>query len=866
MARRTISEEIKTERRNALIDTLKSLIFPVVLCLIFGIGILLIIKFQSVETPEDPIPVYAYAGDEKPVVMENDSLKFEMDPITTQFTLTNKENGQVWYSNPDGAEADALALPEEKNNLRSTVLMSYSITSGLEVTYNSYEYSVLNGIYEIEQPDDETVLVHYSMGKVQKEFTIPLVTTKKEFDSWCDKMDSKDAEIVKQYYKKYSLKKIKDEEEKQELLANYPIIEKKTIYVLRDTTKDNMKQQIENIFTAAGYTYEDYISDKEYDHSTTVNENPVFNITMEYSLDGDDFKVRIPMEEMAYLSKFPMYTITPLPYFGAGGDDDTGYMFVPEGGGATISFNNGKTSQNSYYVNMYGWDMCISRDAVVHNTEAYYGVYGIARDNGSFICILEDGNSYAGVQADIAGKNNSYNYVNAKFSLNQREQYDVGDIANSDVYEYTPSLPNEDISMRYSFVSSTNYVDMAKDYGKYLQNRYGSYLAMNDENQAPVVVEVVGAVDKVKQIMGVPTSRPLALTTYNEATDMIKELKEDGLENMSVKLVGWCNGGVKQKLLKHVRPIGSLGSKKDLKNLTATANDLGVDLYLNGVTQYEYNSNLLDGFFSYRDAAKLISKERCELHEYSSITFSERDDLDAYYLLHTELAGQMSEKLADTAKSYNAGVSFEDDGIDLSADYYKKNMYSRQAVLKLQEERFKNIDDSGMKVMINMGNDYAAPFADIITNMDLSGSEYTILDSRVPFYQLALHGYITYTGKPINICGDEVEELLNCAEYGAGLQYTLMDESAFTLQKTLYTEYYGSTFDSAKDSVVETYNRYNAELGHVFDQEMTNHENITADLAMTEYADGTKVYVNYGYDDAAVEGITVPARDYLVVR
>ena len=42
--------------------------------------------------------------------------------------------------------------------------------------------------------------------------------------------------------------------------------------------------------------------------------------------------------------------------------------------------------------------------------------------------------------------------------------------------------------------------------------------------------------------------------------------------------------------------------------------------------------------------------------------------------------------------------------------------------------------------------------------------------------------------------------------------------------------------------------------------------NLTPVLSRTEYADGTKVYVNYGFSDAQADGITVPARDYLVVR
>jgi hypothetical protein len=169
--------------------------------------------------------------------------------------------------------------------------------------------------------------------------------------------------------------------------------------------------------------------------------------------------------------------------------------------------------------------------------------------------------------------------------------------------------------------------------------------------------------------------------------------------------------------------------------------------------------------------------------------------------------------------------------------------------------------------MINMGNDYAIPFSSMVTEMDLRGSEYTILDECVPFFQLALHGRVDYTGDPINICGNAEDEVLYSAEYGAGLCFTFMKESSFATQKTLYTEYYGASFDSWKDKMLEIYTRYNNELGHTFNQEMTGHDNLTSDVSLTEYADGTSVYVNYGYSDYVTDnGVKVPARDYVVTR
>ena len=119
----------------------------------------------------------------------------------------------------------------------------------------------------------------------------------------------------------------------------------------------------------------------------------------------------------------------------------------------------------------------------------------------------------------------------------------------------------------------------------------------------------------------------------------------------------------------------------------------------------------------------------------------------------------------------------------------------------------------------------------------------------------------------MNICGNEQEELLESAEYGAGLSFSLMRETAFALQKTLYTEYYASDYAVEHDRMLETYNRYNSELGHVFGQQMTDHEKLGEELSCTTYEDGTKVYVNYSFTDAVTpDGVAVPARDYKVVR
>ena len=135
--------------------------------------------YQAKEEDDINVEVHAYAGDDKEVVMENDYLKFVMDPLTTNFDITVKSSGKVWHSVPEDAADDPIAIVTEKNKIQSSFLLVYSNDAGLDVTLDSYSFSALNGIYEIEQGEDY-VRVDYSLGKVAKEYIIPPVITEEK--------------------------------------------------------------------------------------------------------------------------------------------------------------------------------------------------------------------------------------------------------------------------------------------------------------------------------------------------------------------------------------------------------------------------------------------------------------------------------------------------------------------------------------------------------------------------------------------------------------------------------------------------------------------------------------------------------------
>ena len=120
--------ELIKERNDKIKQFLIDMIAPAIF-LIFIVVILIIINNSAKEKDVDDMPeVIKFDDNTSPVVLENSYLKFEMDPLTTMFTVTDKSTGVVWSSNPD--LSIETALEDEKNKLRSLFMLQYSGQTG----------------------------------------------------------------------------------------------------------------------------------------------------------------------------------------------------------------------------------------------------------------------------------------------------------------------------------------------------------------------------------------------------------------------------------------------------------------------------------------------------------------------------------------------------------------------------------------------------------------------------------------------------------------------------------------------------------------------------------------------------------------
>jgi hypothetical protein len=347
---------------------------------------------------------------------------------------------------------------------------------------------------------------------------------------------------------------------------------------------------------------------------------------------------------------------------------------------------------------------------------------------------------------------------------------------------------------------------------------------------------------------------------------MLIDLKDTGYKNLYIKYSGWMNGGIKQSIPTKIKTVSSLGSKRKLEEFINNSKELNTPVFLEGKVEFAYDEGLLDGFSINKDAAKFSSKEPVKLYEFSPVYYGEEEWKDCFYLLKPQLTVENINNLTKYAKKLSANIALSDVGYMVGADYSPKNLTTREEVISMQEKELSNISSNGTKVMVNAGNDYVLPYVDYITDMDLSGSNFQIIDEMVPFYSMAIHGLVNYSGNSINLTGDYQNEILKSVENGAGLSFSFMKESAFELQDSNYTYLFGVEYDKWKDEAYKIYSRYDSELGHCFNQYMTNHECVANGVFVTSYEDGTKVYVNYNNSDYQYLNVTVPAQDYIVVR
>ena len=132
--------------------------------------------------------------------------------------------------------------------------------------------------------------------------------------------------------------------------------------------------------------------------------------------------------------------------------------------------------------------------------------------------------------------------------------------------------------------------------------------------------------------------------------------------------------------------------------------------------------------------------------------------------------------------------------------------------------------------------------------------------------QMIIHGSIDYSGKQQNISNTNSAEMdiLELIEYGASCHYVFTCENSTEMKYTGLNRFYSTTFSDWEDKAVDMYHQINEALKYVSNAYMIEHERVQENLVKVAYSNGVVIYINYADTYEMIDGITIPAKNYVL--
>lgn len=590
-------------------------------------------------------------------------------------------------------------------------------------------------------------------------------------------------------------------------------------------------------------------------------------IPVEYVLTEDGLSARVPLAEITEEDeRYRLTGFSLLPYFGAGGREDEGYLVVPDGSGALIEFNNGKAGYGDYSQYLYGRDTAVEYKAAGGSEEtALLPVYGVRNGDASMLAVIRSGASRAIVNAKVSSGKNAFNTVYSEFIYRDSTMASFNDKAWNKkevrVFEEDPPALEEYAVTYYLLESGDTYVDMARRYREYLLEE-GALTPAVQSGDYPLCVNLYGSVKTMKHVLGFPVDAETPLITYEDAREILEILREAGVEDMTLKYNAWLNGGPEGAIPTDVKPSGVLGGRKGLTELADYMTQAGIDSYgdINLTDMYKSRWGYLKSF----DSAKMLNQSPAVQYSYKRSTGQQDEEAASWNLLNPLKVASAAEKAAEKLKGCGLTGAAADTLCHKLYSSFNEEETDRASAERLWAQSLEALRNAGGGLLCDAPNAYALPYATFVSSLPVQSSGYAVEDASIPFYQIVLHGILPYSMPSANQTSDHRIAVLRALETGSSLQYTWIARNTDKVRDTSLNVLYSANAADWLDAAADAYGEIRSFMEQVADQGITDHEILQKDLVRTTYGNGMWVLVNYADEAAQVDDVTVEARSYVL--
>ncbi|MCM1054706.1 MAG: DUF5696 domain-containing protein [Bacteroides sp.] len=592
------------------------------------------------------------------------------------------------------------------------------------------------------------------------------------------------------------------------------------------------------------------------------------SIPVSVTLDGDQVVVRCHTDEINEvlesaddIKNYKLITMNLVQAFGAGRSDEDGYILVPDGSGAVINFNNGKTSTQVYRSKIYGEDLAVSKTTMPNKTEqTYLPVLGIVKEvnggNEAVLGVVTEGDAYAYVNASVNGQaTTSINSAWFSFEFRATDTYTMGTRTPLTVFQ-SGDVRIDDIEVRYHVMSGSSLgaADLAETYRNYLMSEKNLRNQSMEDSNALYVTTYGGTVKK-QSVLGFPIDMQTVATSYKQAQEILEKLTNLGVDEIKLIYNNFNDTGVRGRISTGVDYSKKLGGKNDFSELYSYCNNKNYDIYPS-VDFMEYNESGNGYSFTLNSAKRITNAYATQTAFELAYGTPDTEVKPHWTILSPYYWPDVFNKLVTSfnAEGINT-ISLNQATETLYSDFGRKNADGKEHILrtdaiKILTEGYQKLNDAGISIIAQECNAYALPYVSAITNIPLYSSNYDLFDYDVPFYQMVIHGVIPYSSKAINASSNADELLLLSLMTGSGVHYDMMyatpnDFTDCEFDSLFYTNYAGWL-----ERAAEEYKLFNDTISSLSDKTITGYDRTSEKTFSVTYSDGTVIGVdidNYTY-------------------